>query len=140
SSVNCYSFVGPHSEESFDYVYAILHSPEYRRRYAEALRHDFPRVPIPADRSTVAALARLGSSLRELHLFERSCELAADVACFVDGGDRAVTRVGEPRRALIPGGVLRINERSWFERIPHAAWTLRIGGYQLLHKWLFDRK
>src|SRR5260370_35704160 len=32
-------------EDIFHYVYAVLHSPEYRRRYAGSLTVDFPRVP-----------------------------------------------------------------------------------------------
>lgn len=36
-------------EEVFAYIYAVLHSPTYRRRYAEFLRRDFPRVPLPPD-------------------------------------------------------------------------------------------
>ncbi len=156
SSVNCYSFpltgnfdasalgldVDP--ARGLDYVYAILHSPSYRRRYAPALRHEFARIPIPCSRDGFEALARLGAELRELHLFDRVIELDPEIASFVDGGDRVVTRVGEVRRGLaepVAGfGRLRINERSWFERVPESAWALRVGGYQLLHKWLVDRK
>ena len=34
-------------EEILGYVYAVLHAPTYRTRYAEFLRMDFPRVPFP---------------------------------------------------------------------------------------------
>ena len=34
-------------EEILGYIYAILHAPTYRTRYAEFLRIDFPRVPFP---------------------------------------------------------------------------------------------
>ena len=36
--------VGP--EDVFQYMYAVFHSPEYRRRYAEFLKIDFPRLPL----------------------------------------------------------------------------------------------
>ena len=36
--------LGP--EDAFNYIYAVLHSPEYRRRYADFLKSDFPRVPL----------------------------------------------------------------------------------------------
>ncbi|HEY6328251.1 MAG TPA: type ISP restriction/modification enzyme, partial [Blastocatellia bacterium] len=36
--------VGP--QDIFDYAYAVLHSPAYRRRYEEFLKADFPRIPI----------------------------------------------------------------------------------------------
>ena len=48
------------SEDVFHYVYAVLHSPEYRRRYADFLKTDFPRIPLTDDRALFSALARLG--------------------------------------------------------------------------------
>jgi predicted helicase len=35
------------AEEILGYIYAVLHAPSYRTRYAEFLRIDFPRVPFP---------------------------------------------------------------------------------------------
>jgi hypothetical protein len=32
-----------------DYIYAVLHWPEYREKYKEFLKIDFPRVPYPQD-------------------------------------------------------------------------------------------
>jgi len=34
-------------EDVFYYMYAVFHSPGYRSRYAELLRTDFPRLPVP---------------------------------------------------------------------------------------------
>lgn len=176
SSVNCYSFplkAGAQStifsqEESnlnfsaftslgddvsalaaFDYIYAILHSPEYRRRYSNALRHDFPRIPTPSlgGVGLFARLSELGAQLRELHLFEEDDTLTDNdpSVSFVDGGDRVVSAVGESGRTLAPGdsaatGRLRINKVSYFDGVPLTAWGFTVGGYQLLHKWLSDRK
>ena len=33
----------------FRYAYAVFHSPGYRSRYAELLKIDFPRLPLPAN-------------------------------------------------------------------------------------------
>jgi predicted helicase len=30
----------------FHYVYAVLHSPQYRERYAENLKRELPRIPL----------------------------------------------------------------------------------------------
>ncbi|TAE48324.1 MAG: hypothetical protein EAY69_05350 [Cytophagales bacterium] len=30
-----------------DYIYAVLHSPNYREKYKEFLKIDFPKVPYP---------------------------------------------------------------------------------------------
>jgi hypothetical protein len=29
---------------------------------------------------------------------------------------------------------------SYFERVPPEVWEFQIGGYQVLHKWLYDRR
>ena len=34
-----------------DYIYAVLHSPNYREKYKEFLKIDFPRVPYPKDKN-----------------------------------------------------------------------------------------
>ena len=46
-------------EDVFNYIYAVLHSPQYRHRYADFLKSDFPRVPITSDRSLYSLLSWL---------------------------------------------------------------------------------
>lgn len=172
SSVNCYSFpsgigargrlsgtkvkaslfagvkngTAPSSSEVFDYVYAILHSPKYRARYANALRSDFARIPLPRDGATdlFIELAAIGTELRDLHLGERKPALSDKrIGKFV-GGSRRVVRVAEAGRAMASiadgFGMVRISNDSYFERVPISAWSFLVGGYQLLYKWLADRK
>jgi len=50
-----------------DYIYAVLHSPDYRETYKEFLKIDFPRVPYP-EPQTFWPLVKLGAELRQLHL------------------------------------------------------------------------
>ena len=58
------------SEEIFDYIYALLHSPSYREKYKEFLKIDFPRVPYPKDKNSFNKLVKFGTKLRQLHLLE----------------------------------------------------------------------
>ena len=44
----------------FDYIYAVLHSPAYRARYADYLRSDFARIPLPGSRALFEALVPVG--------------------------------------------------------------------------------
>ena len=37
----------PSEVKVFDYIYGVLHSPDYRRTFAEFLKIDFPRIPYP---------------------------------------------------------------------------------------------
>ena len=46
-------------EEILDYIYAVLHSPSYRKKYKEFLKIDFPRVPYPKDKKTFKELLNL---------------------------------------------------------------------------------
>jgi len=50
------------------YIYSIFYSHNYRERYYEFLRLDFPRIPITSDRELFDALTHLGGELIDLHL------------------------------------------------------------------------
>ena len=67
-SGNLQETFGP--DDVFNYIYAVLHSPQYRSRYVDFLKSDFPRVPFTSDRPTFAALVALGKRLASLHLME----------------------------------------------------------------------
>ena len=82
------STFGP--EDVFHYIYAVLHSPEYRRRYADFLKSDFPRIPLPKKRYLFAKLSSLGSRLTDLHLMEAD---PTKGPAFPIGGDNKVKRV-----------------------------------------------
>jgi len=61
----------------FHYVYALLHLPTYRARYAENLRRDLPHLPLlDAD---FAAFSRIGRELGELHVGFESAPTLLDL-------------------------------------------------------------
>lgn len=140
-----------HVEKIFHYIYAVLHSPAYRQRYAAFLRTDFPRIPIPGSRAVFDALAELGAQLAAWHLLEHPDAIkiaahftrpAGTVAWF--GKDFGLQRVGEKGKALadVSGnqGKVCINATSGFANVHRPVWQHTIGGYQVLHKWLDDRR
>jgi hypothetical protein len=129
----------------FDYIYAVLHAPSYRSRYAEFLRSDFPRIPMPggADpRALFRALAAHGRRLTALHLLDINAapELKAPAIRLAGAGSTQLGlgsgRNGVPRWQ---DGKVWINDARWFETVPEAVWSFRIGGYQPAQKWLKDR-
>lgn len=129
----------------FAYAYAILHSPTYRVRYAPALARDYPRIPLVRDTTAFDALAALGADLLALHLLDPSVAFGPEqTPRFVDGGNRRVTQAGDRRGELVDvrgaAGKLYVNAVSYFEPVSLASWQHRIGGYQVLRKWLSDRK
>lgn len=120
-------------ENLFDYIYAVLHSPEYRQRYAEFLKSDFPRIPYPKDTKTFHAISKYGTQLRELHLME-SNRLNDLTTTYPVDGDHEVTKPS------YKDGKVWINHKQYFGNVQEVAWEFYIGGYQPAQKWLKDRK
>lgn len=125
--------VGP--EDIFHYMYAMFHSPTYRERYAEFLKIDFPRLPLTRDLNLFRALAAKGSELVALHLME-SPRLKKPITRFVGKGDGVVA----PRFPKYDDETVWINDEQGFEGVPEDVWGFHVGGYQVCHKWLKDRR
>ena len=125
-----------------DYIYAVLHSPNYRQKYQEFLKIDFPRVPYPTIK-TFWQLAAIGAQIRSLHLMES--ELLNDLdTTYPQSGDNIITRkltktnIGYQPTTTKQGKVW-INDTQYFDNVPLLAWEFYIGGYQPAQKWLKDR-
>jgi hypothetical protein len=128
----------PTPEKVLAYVYAVLYSPAYRERYAPLLQGDFPRIPFPRDRRLFAGLAVLGEELIGLHL-HRPERLGTLIGGISPGSGR-VTKMKGSRRYDPATYRVRINEEGQgFEGIPPEVWSYRIGGYQVLDRWLQAR-
>ena len=125
----------PTPEEIFYYIYAIFHSPTYRSRYAEFLKIDFPRVPLTSNKQLFQNLSEQGQALVDLHLM-KSKKLNKLITKMGGKGDNAVTEV---TYKLIEKRIY-INKEQYFEGIEQEVWEFKIGGYQVLDKWLKDRK
>lgn len=124
-------------EDVLHYVYAILHSPEYRRRYADFLRSDFPRVPLGSDRELFAALVGHGRRLASLHLMESEGEGRAS---FPVEGTNHVDRVSYTPPMDGQKGRVYINRYQHFDGVDPKTWEFTVGGYRPCKKWLSDRK
>ena len=130
----------PAPEDVFHYVYAILHAPTYRAKYAEFLRTDFPRLPFTTNRAVFAHVAALGARLTALHLLD-SPELDTPTCRFEGDGDAVVARTRSQGFRYDPDAQrLSINPTQSFGPVPPAVHAYRIGGYQVCDKWLKDRK
>ncbi|MBE9591949.1 MAG: hypothetical protein IMF19_00570, partial [Proteobacteria bacterium] len=126
----------PSHENIFYYIYAVLHSPTYRKRYEAFLKIDFPRVPLTADRDLFKTLCGLGSELVSLHLM-KSPELDNFITEFKGEGDNIVATID---KNSYKNCKLSINKTQYFEGIPEDVYNFHIGGYQVCQKWLKDRK
>lgn len=125
----------PSPEHIFHYIYAVLYSHAYRRKYAEFLKIDFPRVPFTKDSRLFHKLAEKGEELVALHLL-RSNKLAKPISKCEGSGSLMVEKVTyDPKR-----GAVHINPDQWFTGVSPEVWEYHIGGYQVAEKWLKDRK
>ena len=125
--------------------------------YAEFLKIDFPRVPLTSDLDLFRDLVALGGELVDLHLM-RSPRLDELISSFPVGGDNVVGK-GHPKyfspgevpprendplergRVYINGGQPKnAQQPQYFEGVEPEVWEFQIGGYQVLNKWLKDRK
>lgn len=123
----------PKPEQIFNYIYAVLYSNTYRAKYAEFLKSDFPRVPVTADHKLFLKLSELGEQLVQLHLL-KSKTLNKPIVKFEGKGDN---RVG---KLIYEKSKLFINETQYFFGLSENIYEYQIGGYQVCHKWLKDRK
>ncbi len=124
-------------EDVFYYAYAIFHSPSYRQRYAEFLKIDFPRLPLTSDAGLFGRLVQYGAELVGLHLM-KSPRLSDFITTFDIEGDNEVAR-GYPKYNEVQQRVY-INKTQYVGGVPREIWDFHIGGYQVPHKWLKDRR
>ena len=66
-------------EMIFYYVYGILHSPQYRQRFASDLKKSLPRIPIVDSVDDFTAFVNAGKKLAQLHLHYEQVPAAPDV-------------------------------------------------------------
>ena len=122
-------------ENILDYIYAVLHSPSYRKKYEEFLKTNFPRIPYPRNKDLFWKLVKIGHELRELHLLE-SLVSSKFITTYSVGG----TNLVEKRYPTFKEDKVQINTEQYFGNVPEVAWNFYIGGYQPAQKWLKDRR
>ena len=121
-------------EKIFNYIYAVLYSNIYRKKYNEFLKIDFPRIPFTKDDKLFYKITEIGKKLVDLHLL-KSEKLENSNTTFPVVGDSVVTKryYDEKQKRLY------INDNQYFGMITPQVWNYYIGGYQVLDKWLRDR-
>ncbi|MCY3625166.1 MAG: N-6 DNA methylase [Candidatus Dadabacteria bacterium] len=182
-------------EDLFHCVLSVLHDPEYREANDDALRMDWPRIPLPgwpdgkadgaeaifanltARGRAISALFNPDASISGITQGSLHPEFATvAIPTTVDGrnmtgADFAVTvgwgRYGQGNaimpgkgriveRALTPSERaalgdkqpalgkttfdIYLNSRAFWCNVPYAVWNYKLGGYQVLKKWLSYRE
>lgn len=180
----------------WQHILSIGYSPLYLEENDDAIRNDWPRVPLPSSLADLLSSARVGERIADLLDVETSVrgvdsavlsrlrnvariERLDGEALAVNDGDLAVTtgwgveqrreqNSGAVSRIVMPGrGRMELRERKEAERegldeeqlrllgdevidvyindrvcwrgVPEAAWDFKVGGFQVLRKWLSYR-
>ena len=138
-------------EDIFYYIYGLLHSEEYRERYAENLSKQLPRIPRMKRYEDFAAFAQAGRDLAGLHLHYESVDLNTEAklsgqlglrvtAQGVKGGQDADFRVTKMKFAK-RGDKSKViyNGKITIENIPEEAYDYVVNGKPAL-EWVMERQ
>ncbi|MEJ8621469.1 type ISP restriction/modification enzyme [Helicobacter pylori] len=145
------SFIDKHYNHSFEpleilgYIYALLYSPNYRKRYEDFLKADYPKILFTKNKDLFRALSLLGIELIGLHVlnkeslnysFEKLKDATIGESCYKDERNPIIKRHShnEPEQRLY------INHSAYFVGVSQEIYDYRIGGYCVLDKYLKSHK
>ncbi|QQW65203.1 N-6 DNA methylase [Helicobacter pylori] len=153
------SFIDKHYSHHFEpleilgYIYALLYSPNYRKRYEDFLKADYPKILFTENKDLFRALSLLGIELIGLHVlnqeslnhsFEKLKDATIGESCY--SPSNKLTEAHD-RNPIIkkpshnePDQRLYINHSAYFVGVSQEIYDYRIGGYCVLDKYLKSHK
>jgi predicted helicase len=124
-------------EAIFHYVYAVLHDPIYREKYAVNLKREFPRIPFYAD---FWCWADWGKALMDLHIGFESVAPAKLVRA--DRADEKARNAGQRPKALLKAdktaGIITLDSETILSGVPKSAWNYILGNRSAI-EWILDQ-
>ncbi len=145
------SFIDKHYNHSFEpleilgYIYALLYSPNYRKRYEEFLKIDYPKILFTENKDLFRVLSLLGIELIGLHVlnqeslnysFEKLKDATIGESCYIEAHERnpIIKKPSHNEQRLY------INHSAYFSGVSQEIYDYRIGGYCVLDKYLKSHK
>jgi predicted helicase len=121
----------------FHYVYAVLHDPLYREKYAQNLKREFPRIPFYDD---FWQWVVWGEQLMALHLgYETVAPWPLQRTDIPDAKARANGAAPKATLKADTGtGRLLLDSETTLAGVPEAAWTYKLGNRSAL-EWVLDQ-
>jgi len=117
----------------FHYVYALLHHPSYRERFASNLKRELPRIPFAPD---FRAFAEAGQRLAELHVnYEEAAEFPLKR---MEYRDVPFTLRVEAMKLTPDKRELKYNESLKLAGIPPEVFDYKLGNRSALD-WVIDQ-
>ncbi len=145
------SFIDKHYNHSFEplevlgYIYALLYSPNYRKRYEDFLKADYPKILFTNNKDLFRVLSLLGIELIGLHVlnqeslnysFEKLKDATIGESCYIEVHERnpIIKKPSHNEQRLY------INHSAYFSGVSQEIYDYRIGGYCVLDKYLKSHK
>ena len=133
-------------EMIFYYVYGLLHSKDYRERFAADLKKSLPRIPIVEKIEDFMAFYKAGKQLADLHLNYESVPASPEVVVHITSAQRAEQddysyfrvdpkmrfKSKEDKSVIIYNGNIRL------ENIPKKAYDYVVNGKSAI-EWIVER-
>lgn len=135
-------------EDVFYYVYGILHSTDYRERFADNLGKELPRIPRVKTAEQFWAFSRTGRALGDLHVgYETVLEYPAEVAMSVKKPTPTHYRVEKMKfgkvkrdgRSEKDRSVIHYNDFITVKGIPLDAYDYVVNGKPAI-EWVMERQ
>jgi predicted helicase len=131
-------------DDIFYYTYGLLHSPEYRERFAADLKKSLPRIPKVRD---FRGFAQAGRKLTDLHLNYEQVEPyqgivetpTGDISATPPSELYRVTKMKIPKaRGQADRSTIVYNNRVKLTNIPEEAYRYQLGARSAI-EWIIDR-
>jgi len=139
-------------EDIFYYIYAVLHNPNYRKKYEQELKREYPRIPFYSD---FGKWCNWGKQLAEIHLnFETIrpyplVENTYDTKAQAKKQIHELSIVSEPQvvyqkkiktklKADKELGIIEIDELTFLSGVPMSAWQYQLGSRSAI-EWILDQ-
>ena len=131
-------------EDVFYYVYGLLHSPDYRERFADNLGKELPRIPCVKTAADFWAFSQAGRKLADLHL---NYETAEPYPLKIDSAGKKLTDADYRVEKMRYGKkgkdkdltTLQYNDRITLSGIPLEAYDYVVSGKPALD-WVVERQ
>ncbi len=125
----------------FAYIYAVLHSPEYRKKYQKILHTELPRIPMYED---FWKWATWGERLLDLHINYEEVTiypLEREEKEAEESENQEITENKPKKKPILKADRVRslvwIDETTYLKNIPEEAWHYRLGVRSAL-EWVLE--
>jgi len=124
------------AEDVFYYVYGLLHSDDYRKRFSSDLKKTLARIPLVSSTQDFKAFMKAGRKLAELHLNYETGPLCSRL---IITGDKSNCRVAKMRfPSKDDKGTIIYNDSIKIENVPAEAYDYVVNGKSAV-EWIMER-